>query len=204
LLRKLALLASACTLLFVATIATAQQVDLTVGGSTVWSPSPNPNLVNFQPPALKNGTYASIGGDFIGFRGRRLGLNFETAWRYKQATYPFTGETYRPFFSDVDALYQSRIGKKLRLDLMAGIGIATTRFNVPPALSCSTAAGGCINYTNSNHFMEDLGVGVRYYFWRRFFVRPEVRYYHIENNIEFNSSNVFRGGASIGYTFHTK
>ena len=48
--------------------------------------------------------------------------------------------------------------------------------------------------------MEDLGAGVRYYVWHHFFVRPEVHYYHIQNNVEFNSDNVFRVGASIGYT----
>jgi opacity protein-like surface antigen len=49
--------------------------------------------------------------------------------------------------------------------------------------------------------MEDLGAGVRYYVWHHFFVRPEVRYYHIQNNTdEFNSSNIFRVGGSIGYT----
>jgi hypothetical protein len=52
--------------------------------------------------------------------------------------------------------------------------------------------------------MEDLGGGVRYYVWHRLpnvYVRPEVHYYHIQNNVEFNSSNLFRVGASIGYTF---
>jgi hypothetical protein len=33
------------------------------------------------------------------------------------------------------------------------------------------------------------------------FLRPEVRYYHIVNNGDnFTSDNVFRVGASIGYT----
>jgi len=32
-------------------------------------------------------------------------------------------------------------------------------------------------------------------------VRPEVRYYYINNNTsDFTSNNVFRAGASIGYT----
>ena len=209
--RKLGLLTSACTLLLlVANFAAAQQVDLFVGGSTLWSPSPNNNVVNFQPPALKSGTYFSVGGDFVRtYRQRRLGLNAETTWRYKRATYPYTGETYQPYFTDVNALYQPMLakkllGRKLGLDLMAGVGILTTRFNVPPSTSCSNGAGGCINYTSSNHFMEDVGAGVRYYFWRRFFVRPEVRYYHVENNFEFHSANVFRGGVSLGYTFHPK
>lgn len=209
--RKLVLLTSACTLLLaVANRAAAQQVDLFVGGSTLWSPSPNKNVVNFQPPAIKNGTYLNVGGDYVNtYRNRRLGVSVETAWRYKLAIYPYTGETYKPYFTDINALYQPKIakrllGRRLGVDLVAGVGILTTRFNVPPSISCSTGAGGCINYTNSNHFLEDVGGGVRYYFWRRFFVRPEVRYNHIQNDTEFNSSNVFRGGASLGYTFGGK
>ena len=61
--------------------------------------------------------------------------------------------------------------------------------------------GGCINYQSSNHFMEDLGGGIRYYVWHHAFVRPEVHYYHIQSNTdEFSSNNVVRVGASIGYT----
>jgi hypothetical protein len=49
--------------------------------------------------------------------------------------------------------------------------------------------------------MVDLGGGIRYYVWNHVFVRPEVRYYHIVNNTDvFSSDNVFRVGASIGYT----
>jgi hypothetical protein len=48
--------------------------------------------------------------------------------------------------------------------------------------------------------MEDLGGGIRYYVWHHLFVRPEIHYYHIQNNVEFNTDNLFRVGASIGYT----
>ena len=212
LLRKLALLASACTLLLFAGFAAAQapaqasvqKVDIMLGGSTLEAFSANNDSVNFRQPQEKGGTYYSVSGDYVGFKKRRLGINVETAWRSKQTSYPFNGESYRPFFTDVNALYQPRIGKKFGLDVMAGVGIATTRFNLPPVSSCSTAAGGCINYTNSNHFMEHLGFGVRYYFFRSFFARPEVHYYHIQNNVQFYSPNVFRVGASIGYTFGTR
>ena len=53
-------------------------------------------------------------------------------------------------------------------------------------------------------FEKDFGAGFRYYVWHRLagvFVRPEAHYYHVQNNQGFNSSNVFRLGASIGYTF---
>ena len=101
--------------------------------------------------------------------------------------------------TDFNALYQPKLGKKVGLDLMGGIGVAATRFYEPTIVQCSYF-GGCINYTSSDHFMEHLGAGIRYYVWHHVFVRPEVHYYHIQNNVEFNSDNVFRVGASIGYT----
>jgi hypothetical protein len=192
---KFAFIAS-CAVLCV-TLAHAQQIDLALGGSVLMTSAPAIGVVNFQPPAEKGGTYISVGGDLVKFK-HRLGLNFETAWRYKQGNYEGY-ETYRPIFTDVNALFQPKLSRKIGLDLMGGIGIASNRFNL--LNSCSIP--GCANYTSSNHFMEDLGGGLRYYVWSRLphvFVRPEVHYYHIQNNREFSSDNVFRVGASIGYT----
>jgi hypothetical protein len=198
-LRKFALLASACSVVLFAGFASAQQqVDVMVGGATLKSFAPLNDSVNFHPPAEQNGTYVSISGDFVGFRKRRLGLSFETAWRYHQGSY-YGYETYRPIFTDANAFFQPKLSKRLGLDLMAGVGVASNRFN----LLGSCGIPGCVNYTSSSHFMEDLGFGVRYRVWHRlphFFVRPEAHYYHIQNNREFNSDNVFRVGASIGYT----
>ena len=192
--RKFALLVPTCTVLLFATLAPAQQIDIALGGSVLMASSPTSSSVNFQPPSEKGGTYINISGDFVKFK-HRLGLNVETAWRYKTGNYEGY-ETYRPIFTDVNALFQPKLGKKLGLDLMGGVGVASTRFNL--VTSCNSP--GCINYTSSNHFMEDLGGGIRYYVWRHVFVRPEVHYYHIQNNQEFNSNNVIRVGASIGYT----
>ena len=191
---KFALLVPTCTVLLFATLAPAQQIDIALGGSVLMASSPTSSSVNFQPPSEKGGTYINISGDFVKFK-HRLGLNVETAWRYKQGNYDGY-ETYRPILTDVNVLFQPKLGKKLGLDLMGGVGVASTRFNL--VTSCNSP--GCINYTSSNHFMEDLGGGIRYYVWRHVFVRPEVHYYHIQNNQEFNSNNVIRVGASIGYT----
>jgi hypothetical protein len=199
-LRKFALLVSASLFLFL-TFASAQQGDIMVGGATLESPrSTNASVI--APPTEKGGTYISISGDYVRLQ-RRLGLNVETAWRHNHAHYPDTDETYRPFFTDFNALFQPQIRKKIGLDLLAGIGIASTRFNVPSATTCNIPESGCTFYSSSNHFMEDLGGGVRYYVWHHLpnvFVRPEVHYYHIQNNVGFSSPNVFRVGASIGYT----
>ena len=197
--RKIASFAPLLLFFFVVPFASAQQADFFIGGGTLLSTAPTSGALFFQPPAEKGGTYINLGGDVVGFK-RRLGFNIETAWKASQGIYGGENETYRPILTDFNALFQPKLGKKLGLDLMGGIGVAATRFYVPEIVSCSYLSGGCINYTSSDHFMEHLGAGVRYYVWRHFFVRPEVHYYHIQNNIEFNSDSVFRVGASIGYT----
>src|SRR6267154_4369171 len=196
-LRKFAAVVFAFFVLLV-TLADAQQIDIAAGASTLMSPTSSSDLVSFRQPAEKNGTYINISADFVGLN-RRLGLEVETSFRYHQAFYPYNGETYRPFLSALNVLYQPQVTKRIGLDLVGGVGIATTRFN-GTNFGCISPTIGCINYLSSNHFMEDLGAGVRYYFWRRFFIGPEIHYYHIQNNREFNSNNVFRAGASIGLT----
>jgi opacity protein-like surface antigen len=198
-LRTFALFATIFVLL--ATFAHAQQVDLAVGGSTLLSAAKLSDTVTFQPPVEKSGLYLNVSADVVG-RKRHLGLSFDTAWRYHHTSYPYNGETYRPFLNSLNVLFEPRVSKKIKIDFLAGLGVASTRFNGLNSASCSSPTVGCVNFTNSNHFMEDLGAGVRYNFWRHFFVRPEIRYYHIQNNQEFKSDNVFRAGASIGYTIH--
>ena len=83
---------------------------------------------------------------------------------------------------------------------MAGIGAGATRYYIP-----GPSQPGYANYISTDHFMEHLGGGIRYYVWNHVFVRPEIHYYHIQNNnttfdFGFNSNNVFRVGASVGYT----
>jgi len=85
---------------------------------------------------------------------------------------------------------------------MAGIGSADMRFYTP-----GPSVQGYANYASTDHFMEHLGGGIRYYVWNHVFVRPEIHYYHIQNNNNidnngyFSSNSVFRISASIGYTF---
>jgi len=204
--RRFALIAGACIFLFAA-LAEGQQIDFAVGGGILESPKLNNSSLSFEQPPEKGGIYPSVNADFVGFRNRRLGLRVETSWRYGKANYPSNGETYRPIFTDVSALFQPQLTRKLGLDLMGGVGLASTRFYLPNAAICTVPGGGCINYTSSNHFMEDLGAGLRYYVWHRIphvFVRPEIHYYHIQNNNQFHSDSVARVGASIGYTFGSK
>jgi opacity protein-like surface antigen len=195
-LRKLTLLASVFACLFLAQFAFAQQADFFLGGGSLLSSSSSSNGSGL--PAERGGLYINLGGDVVFFK--HVGVNVETAWRATQGVYAAGIENYRPILTDFNLLYQPHLGKKAGVDLMAGIGAGATRFYAPGP-SCS----GCINYVSTDHFMEHLGAGIRYYVWHHVFVRPEVHYYHIQNNNTvldngFSSNNVIRVGASIGYT----
>jgi hypothetical protein len=201
-LRKLAILVPVFAVLSFVQLATAQlasdqQGDFFIGGGTLMSSAPS-GSTSFLPEE-HGGLYLNLGGDAI-FLKHRLGVNVETSWRATQGVYFVGVENYRPILTDFNLLYQPRLGKKFGLDLMGGIGAGSTRFYAPGP-SCS----GCANYVSTDHFMEHLAGGLRYYVWHHVFIRPEVHYYHIQNNTSvvdngFSSNNVFRVGASIGYT----
>jgi len=202
-LRKLAIFAPVFAVLWFAQFASAQlasdqQFDVFVGGSTLLSSSPSAST-NFLPEE-NGGLYINLGGDAV-FLRHRLGINIETAWRATQGVYSSGVENYRPVLTDFNLLFQPHLTKRLGLDLTGGIGAGSTRFYAPGP-SCS----GCINYVSTDHFMEHLGGGIRYYVWHHFFVRPEVNFYHLQNNTSvedngFSSNNLIRAGASVGYTF---
>ena len=201
--RKFVLILAVCALFLGTSIAWAQQTDIMVGGGTLLSSSPYTASQNQPVVGEKGGPYPSAGFDIL--LHRRYGLNVEGAWKYKEGVYPGYGQGYRPILVDVNALFQPRLGKKVGLDLMVGAGAQSVRFSEAVASNCGYST--CANYLSSNHFMEHLGGGVRYYFWHRWprvFVRPEVHYYHIQNNREFNSNNVVRAGGSLGFTFGGK
>lgn len=196
--RRFAPVTSVCTVLLFATLTHAQQIDVAIGDGTTLAPKYTNSSQAFLPPQEKGGTYPSVSADVL--LRNRLGLNVETSWKYKQASY-YGYEKYRPIFTDVNALFQPQLSKKFGLDLMGGIGVASNLFYLPGE-SCAPAAGTC--YVSSDHFMEHLSGGIRYYVWHRLphiFVRAEIHYYRIQNNFEFHSDNVIRAGASVGYTF---
>lgn len=193
--RKSTLFAAVLVTLFLAQFASAQQVDIFFGGGTLESPS----ATSGSYPSMSGGTYLNLGGDVIPVK--HFGFNVETAWLATQGAYGTgTGENYRPILTDFNFLYQPHLGKRIGLDLMGGIGAADTRIYAQ-GVSCQSC------YYSYDHFMEHLGGGVRFYIWHHVFVRPEVHYYHIQDNNSltdngvFNSNNAVRVGASVGYTF---
>jgi hypothetical protein len=188
----------ACALAVFASLAHAQQIDFGAGASTLWSTGSLTASQAFLPPALKGGTFANASLQYLG--ERRLGFNIEGAVRVKEGLYNGY-QFYRPILYDANAVYARPMAKKVRADLMAGVGGETLLFY--NTTNC-TFGNGCRINVNNTHFLLHFGVGIRYYFWRTFFVRPEGSYYFIPNNFEFNSDHVFRMGASIGHTFGSR
>src|SRR5580658_135498 len=206
LLRKLAFLATVFTFLILPnlilpSLASAQQGDAMFGFGTMLAPGANECGYNASSGNTncpeKGGLYPNLGADVIFHK--RFGIGFDATWRGGQGNFDGLGEPYRPILFDFNGVYQPRLGKKTGLDLMGGVGWQTTRFyGYQPTSSC-VYFGAC--YNSSNHFLVDVGAGLRYYVWGHVFVRPEVRYFHVLNNSDvYTSGDILRVGASIGYT----
>jgi len=200
-LRKLAFLASIFAFLSLAPFACAQQGDAMIGFGTLMSSGTSSACSVFTSTCVgpeKGGLYTSLSGDVIFHK--RIGFNFEANWRAKQGLDSANGgQLYRPILFDFNGVYQPRINKKVGLDLMGGIGWQTTRFYGYQATTSCLEFGSC--YTSNNHFLVDVGGGLRYYVWGNMFIRPEAHFYHILNNTDvFSNTNIVRVGASIGYT----
>ena len=196
---KFVSLAVLCALFGCAAFAHAQKLDLAVSGSTLWSSKNSTASVGFLPPPLKGGTF--VGGNAQYKWSKHLSFNVEGSVRYHQGIYN-AFQPYRPILYDANAVYTTQYAPKVRGDFMAGIGGETLLFYSP--FGCGIPSGGCRSYIDRTHFLTHLGAGVRYYLWRNVFLRPEVHWYFVPNNYEFHSDNVFRLGASLGYTFGPK
>lgn len=175
--------------------ALAQQVDVAFAGGSMFSAGNSFNSLGFVQ-GQGGGTFIGFNGDVL-FRGN-LGVQGEVNWRASQAVYG--GQVpYRPVFWDFNAIYARRFSERLGAEALGGIGGESLRF-YSGQYNCDYY-GNCSNYVSSNHFVADVGGGIRLYVWRNAFVRPEVRLYLIHNNVEFSSSYPLRYGVSLGYTF---
>ena len=179
--------------------AVAQQADAMLGFGTMLAPGASPCGITASGGITcpeRGGLYTNISADVIFHK--RVGIGFDASWR-SLGNFAGLGQAYRPIQFDFNGVYQPRLNKKVGADLFGGIGWQSTRFYSFQLTSSCINFNAC--YTSSNHFLVDLGAGVRYYVWGNVFVRPEAHYYHILNNEDvFTSSNVIRVGASIGYT----
>ena len=196
--RKFAWLMSVCALPVFAALAHAQQFDVAVGAGILESTKNTTASLAYLPPPEKGGIYPSVSIDRI-FKNH-FGYSAEVSYRYHYALYN-NYQQFRPIIYDFNAVYARQVAKKTSAELMAGAGGQTVRFYSP--YSTCPYSSGCSTHLDSNHFLFHLGVGIQYRVWRNVFVRPEAHYYRIVNNtVDFHSDNVFRVGASVGYTFH--
>ena len=176
--------------------AQAQKVDFAFGLSTLSAPSANnANGVDHQPVSLDGGAYPGVSGDVLFLHN--FGVGAELFWKASQSSYAGQGFNYRPLFYDFNAVYSPRLAKRTYLELVGGIGAESARFYT------GTVCGiyNCSNYQSSNHFNVDVGGGLKLYPMGGFFIRPEARFYFVNNNLEFSSNHLTRYGISIGYTF---
>ena len=189
--KKVSLLVAAfCLILLPGSAAHAQQFDMSFGVSGLTGPSSTATL-----QTIGGGAYPSIGLDFLFFHN--VGVGFNAAFRAKQNLYQ--GQLpFRPFFYDVDAVYAPPLGKRAQGELSAGLGVESVRFYTP-TVTCSFT--GCTNFVSSNHFLVQLGAGLRLYVTPRIFIRPDAHIYLVHNNFEFSGSRAPRFGVSIGYSF---
>jgi len=178
--------------------AQAQKMDFAFGVSTVDAPgasSVSATDVNHSPVSLTGGAYPGFSGDVLFFHN--AGIGAEIYWKASQADYAGQGFNYRPLFYDVNAVYAPKLASHAYLELVGGIGALSTRFYT--GTSCGIYS--CSNYQSSNHFDADFGAGIKLYPKGNFFIRPEARFYLVNNNLEFSSNHATRYGVSIGYTF---
>ena len=195
--RKLAFLAAVFSILVMSHSALAQQADVGLGFGTIMSPGAAECNASTGCPE-KGGLYPNITADVIFHH--RLGFGYEVAWRGGQGAYGGPGgQPYRPIINDFNLVFQPRVNKKVGVDLMAGFGFQDIRYYQYTNTSGCIYFGACFN--TSDHVLFDVGGGLRYYFWHRAFIRPEIKWYNIHNNTaDFSGNNVVRVGASIGYT----
>jgi hypothetical protein len=126
-----------------------------------------------------------------------VGVEGDIAWRASQNLYGGS-QPVRPILYTFNAIWVPKITKNITAEVLGGIGGEDLRFY--GAINYNPFSG-YTNYTSSNHFMGDFGGGIRAYFWRNAFIRPEVRLYLINNNVEFSSDYAARYSVSLGYSF---
>jgi hypothetical protein len=195
-LRKFALFLSVCTVLWLPTFAGAQELDLAVGGSKLYSTKNTNASLAYLPPPESYGTFAGV--SLLRTFENHFGYSAELTTSYKRQLYNGFQE-YRPFLYDLNAVFAPHVAKRMTADFMGGAGGQTVVF-YNQYNGCGFP-GGCTPRVNSTHFLLHAGAGLRYTVWRGIFVRPEANFYRVFNNNDFHSGNVLRLGASIGYTF---
>ncbi len=183
--------------------AQAQKIDIAFGVSTVGAPAASQADADHSALSLGGGAYPGLSGDVIFWHN--LGFGGEVFWKGGQGDCPeivctYSGINYRPVFYDFNAVYSAKVAPHIAIEGVGGLGAMDVHYSTC-TFSNATSCGGTQLISSSNHFDVDVGGGLRLYFMRGFFIRPEARYYWIHNNTDFSSNHATRYGVSIGYTF---
>lgn len=196
--RRISLLVILVGVIAMSQAAHAQQLDVAFGVGSIQSKS---NLDfnisgDHQPASVGGGAAPAFSADYI-FKNH-FGIQGEVAWRGSQTLYGGY-QPFRPILYDFNAMYAPKLGKRVQVELLGGIGSQSSRFY--GGYTCNYFS--CTDYQSSSHFLGHVGGGVRFYILNSIFVRPEAHAYFVNNNWEFNSAHEQRYGVSIGYTFGT-
>jgi len=202
--RTAILLSFACSALAAfSNFAQAQKIDVAFGVSTTIAPSASFVGGVESAPSLTGGAYPGVSGDFLFYHN--LGVGAEVFWKATSVGCSDSicgvdsGISYRPVFYNFNAVYSPKLASHVYAELVGGVGALDTHYS---ACTLSGAScGGSQLISSSDHFDVDLGGGIKIYLSHGFFVRPEARFYWINNNTDFSANHATRVGASIGYTF---
>jgi len=197
-LKKLIVVVIAAAFFVLVSNAFGQGFDVAFGVGSISSSNPTTGPCSSGTcifPSERGGLYPGFSANLLVHR--RVGIEGDVFWKASQGLYGGF-QPYRPIFWSFNAIWVPHISKNFSGELLGGIGGEDLRFygnlNFSPVFGYTT-------YTSSNHFMGDVGGGIRAYFWHDAFLRPEVRLYLINNNVEFSSDRVLRYGVSLGYSF---
>lgn len=179
-------------------VAQAQKIDIGFGVSTTIAPS-----ANSTAPSLSGGAFPGVSGDVLFWHN--LGFGAEVFWKGGSRDCPFadceaSGITFRPVLYNFNAVYSPKIASHAYLELVGGIGALDTHYSA--CTLSGNSCGGSQLLASSNHFDIDLGGGLKLYAHGGLFIRPEARFYWVNNGTaDYSSNHATRVGASIGYTF---
>jgi hypothetical protein len=172
-----------------------QHGDVSFGVGTMLAPTPSSAEALNGALTLNGGTFLSVAANYQFWH--HAGVGFDFTWRASEAVWEGI-QPYRPIIYTFNGIYAPRIGKRAQLELLAGIGVLDTHF-YQTYETCSFVT--CTNYTTSNDFTGDFGVGVRLFARGGVFIRPEVREYVFSSNADYLSGHATRAGVSLGYAF---
>lgn len=185
------------------TEAQAQKIDIAFGVSTTIAPGASFVQGVESAPSLSGGAFPGVSGDFIFYHN--LGFGAEVYWKAGSTDCPDpicgtdSGITYRPVLYNFNAVYSPKLASHVYLEAVGGVGAIDTHYSA--CTLSGSQCGGSQLISSSNHFDVDFGGGIKLYIKHGFFVRPEARYYWINNDTDYSSNHGARVGASIGYTF---